>query len=213
MSDRLPKIDAYIAGNQPFARPILTHLRECLHRAVPEVEEAMKWSRPFFLYRGVILGNIAAFKQHCSFGLWGHEMAETLRTAGLGSGEGMGTFGRIAALADLPPAPQLESLIRHAADLIETGTRTKSIQRVAKPARVPVEIPAQLQAALDRHPAAAARFAVLSPSCRREYTEWIAGAKREETIARRVATALEWIAAGKSRNWKHEPPTAAQRAT
>ena len=44
----------------------------------------------------------------------------------------------------------------------------------------------------------------MSPSCRREYSEWIADAKREETRDKRIATALEWIAEGKSRNWKYE---------
>ncbi len=47
-------------------------------------------------------------------------------------------------------------------------------------------------------------LAQLSPSCKREYVEWIAEAKREETRAKRVAQAVEWIASGKSRNWKYQ---------
>ncbi len=42
----------------------------------------------------------------------------------------------------------------------------------------------------------------LQPSCWREYVEWITEAKREETRAKRLKTAVEWIAKGKSRNWK-----------
>lgn len=38
-----------------FAQPILRHLRALVHRACPEVEEAVKWGRPVFLYRGRIL--------------------------------------------------------------------------------------------------------------------------------------------------------------
>lgn len=206
-SARHPAVDAYIAKAKPFAQPILTQLRETLHRAVPEVEETIKWSRPFFLYRGVILGNISAFKEHCSLGLWGAEMAQTLRSGGIDSGEGMGSFGKITSLADLPPQHELETYIRKAADLIAEGTRTRSIQRVAKPAPRPeTELPAALVQALETNKAAAGKFAQLSPSCRREYAEWIADAKREETRSKRIATALEWIAEGKSRNWKYERP-------
>ena len=70
MGNNLAAVDAYIAKSAPFAQPILTHIRELMHKALPDVEEAIKWSMPFFLYRGIILGNMAAFKEHCSFGLW-----------------------------------------------------------------------------------------------------------------------------------------------
>src|SRR5579875_3017385 len=118
---RNPAVDAYIAHAKPFAQPILNHLRETIHRVVPEVEEAMKWSRPFFVYKGVILGNISAFKEHCSLGLWGTEMAETLRQGGVPSKDGMGSFGRITSLMDLPPVSELEGYLRRAAELIDDG--------------------------------------------------------------------------------------------
>ena len=204
MSERSPAVDAYLAKAKPFAQPILTHLREAVHRVIPEICEEMKWSRPFFVYRGVILGNLSAFNTHCSFGLWGGDMAETLRAGGIQSGESMGSFGRITSLADLPPTADLERYIRRAADLIGSGARTKSIQRVAKPARGEIAVPEALSVALQSNPSAAAQFAGLSASCRREYSEWIAGAKREETRAKRVATALTSIAAGKGLNWKYE---------
>ena len=127
---RLAAVDAYIAKAQPFAQPILRHLREAVHGAVPDVEEAMKWSRSFFLYRGVILGNISAFKEHCSFGLWGTEMAETLRQEGHGAKEGMGSFGKITNLRDLPPLPDLEAYLVAAARLIDDGVRTLALALV-----------------------------------------------------------------------------------
>ena len=48
-----------------------------------------------------------------------------------------------------------------------------------------------------------AKFYNLSPSGRREYLEWITGAKRAETRARRVAKTLEQLADGKALNWKY----------
>jgi hypothetical protein len=53
-----PRVDAYIAKSQPFAQPILTHIRELVHKACPDVEEEIKWSMPFFALRGVILGRV-----------------------------------------------------------------------------------------------------------------------------------------------------------
>ena len=65
-----PRVDAYIGRAAEFARPILRHLRELVHRACPDCEETLKWGAPSFMYRGKILCSMAAFKQHATFGLW-----------------------------------------------------------------------------------------------------------------------------------------------
>lgn len=200
---RLKAVDAYIEKSAPFAQPILNYLRELMHEGAPGVEEAIKWSRPFFLYNGVILGNLSAFKEHCAFGLWGSEIAKEVQADGVASSDAMGTFGRITSLKDLPPKKQLLGYIRSAAKMIASGERTKSWTR-PKVAKAPVEVPEALAAALKKNKAAAKQFETMSPSCRREYSEWIADAKRDETREKRVATAVEWIAEGKSRNWKYE---------
>jgi hypothetical protein len=67
---RDPRVDAYIASRNDFAKPILNHLRELIHRHVPAVEETVKWSMPFFTYKGQLLANMAAFKEHAAFGFW-----------------------------------------------------------------------------------------------------------------------------------------------
>ena len=200
----LPAVDLYIAKSQEFAQPILHHLRELVHEAAPGVTEEMKWSRPFFIYHVIILGNISAFKQHCSFGLWGSEVAEVLRADGVASSDAMGTFGRITSLEGLPPRKKLLAYIKNAAKLIDEGTRTKSLVRQPRVAKPEVEVPAALSAALKKHKAVGKLFDAMSPSCRREYIEWIADAKREETRDKRIATTIEWVAEGKSRNWKYE---------
>lgn len=199
----IPAVDVYIAKSADFAQPILTYLRDIVHEAIPDIQEEMKWSRPFFVHRDVILGNISAFKQHCSFGLWGAEIATVLREDGVASGDGMGTFGRITSIKDLPSRAKLLSYVKNAAKLVEEGSRTKSLERprVAKPA---MEIPEALEVVLKKNKVAAQQFQAMSPSCRREYSEWIAGAKREETRAKRVVQTLEWISEGKKLNWKYE---------
>lgn len=76
--------------------------------------------------------------------------------------------------------------------------------RPRKPPRSELQTPDDLRAALDAAPKAAASFDAFSPSCRREYVEWVVEAKRPETRANRIAQAVEWMAEGKRRNWKYE---------
>jgi len=63
--------------------------------------------------------------------------------------------------------------------------------------------PPELRAALRKNKMATKVFDEFSPSCRREYAEWIVEAQRPETKAKRVQQAVEWIAQGKPRNWKY----------
>jgi len=198
-SSRDPRIDAYIARSAPFARPILAHLRELVHTACPAVIETMKWSMPYFEYHGLLAG-MAAFKEHCSFGFWHQDMAAVVGTGK--DDEAMGSFGRIAGLADLPPDRTMLRYLRAAVKLNESGAPARPRPKPAP--KSSLRTPPVLAAALRAHPVAAAAFENFSPSHRREYIEWIAEAKREETRARRVATAITWLAEGKSRNWKYE---------
>lgn len=193
-----PRIDAYITNAAPFARPILAHLRVLVHGTCPEVEETIKWSMPFFQYRG-LLCHMAAFKQHCAFGFWkGKQVIDEADEAA------MGQFGRIEKLADLPPKKVIVGYLKKAMALNETGVPAAT--RAKKAAKPEAAIPDDLAAALasKKHAKARKAFDAFSPSHRREYIEWITEAKREDTRAKRLATTLEWLAEGKSRNWKYE---------
>ncbi len=199
MGTRDPRVDAYIAKAAPFARPILERIREVMHEACPGVEETMKWSMPTFVYAGGILAGMAAFKQHASFGYWKHALV-------VGEGverDGMGSYGRMTSLQDLPTKRQLKADIRTAMKLNEDGVKTAGARKAAAPKPAP-EMPADLDAALKKNKAAKATFDGFPPSCRREYLEWITEAKREETRQKRLAQAIEWMAEGKRRHWKYE---------
>ncbi len=63
-----------------------------------------------------------------------------------------------------------------------------------------VEVPPALAAALAEDPPASAAFEALAFTHRKEYARWVAEAKREETMQRRVQQALEMIKAGKTRS-------------
>jgi len=188
-----PRIDAFIAKAQPFAQPILEHARALVHAAVPEAEETLKWSMPHFTINGKILAGMAAFKAHAAFFVHG--------AGRMGEGQGMGSFGKLTSVADLPPDGQLAALLSKARDEIVSGAKPAKVAMTPK-AEIPV--PADLAAALAANPRAKATFDGFSPSCRREYLEWIVEAKREETRAKRLAQAIEWMAEGKKRHWKYE---------
>ena len=198
MGTRDPRIDAYIAAAPGFARPVLEHLRGVMHAACPEVEETLKWGRPHFLHHGLLCG-MSAFKAHCAFGFW---KGSLLVRGEARARDGMGQFGRITRIADLPPRRALAAIVRAAAALNEA--HVPSPARAKRASRPPPRVPAYLRDALKGHAKARAHFARLSPSGQREYIDWLAEAKRPATRAQRLATTLAWLAAGKSRNWKYE---------
>jgi uncharacterized protein YdeI (YjbR/CyaY-like superfamily) len=201
------RVDAYIAKAAPFAQPILNHLRGLIHKGCPDVGEDMKWSRPFFLHGGTILCNISAFKGHCSFGFWGAEIGKVLKADGVLQEGGMGSLGKITSIKDLPSDKQVLGYIRQAAALIDRGQGDNRIvvaRRVVKAPKAAVEAPPEFAAALKKSKAAMRVFDAFSASCKREYVEWIADAKRPETRDRRIEQAIEWIAEGKQRNWKYQ---------
>lgn len=202
-----PRVDAYIAKAQPFAQPILTHIRKLMSKGCPGIEEDVKWSHPFFVYRGAIVAHMAAFKEHCAFGFWGEEIAAELRKTTAVKDGAMGTLGRITHLEDLPSDKQMLQWIHQAAEFIASGAYTSPISARRKVVKAPKplpEAPAEFSAALKKNKKASAVFAAFSPSCKREYVEWIAEAKRPETREKRIATAVEWISEGKQRNWKYQ---------
>lgn len=198
-----PRIDAYIAKSAPFAQPILAHLRAVVHAKCPMVEETIKWGFPHFMYRGAMLCSMAAFKQHVAFGFWKGALLEGVGAAGA-NGDAMGQFGRIASFADLPSKAVLARLVRAAMTLNDDGV---ALPRTLKKRATTVDVPPTFAAALQRNAKAKAAFDAFSPSHRREYCEWIAEAKRDETRERRIAQALQWLREGKSRNWKYERPS------
>jgi len=189
------RIDDYIAKAAPFAQPILRHIRETVHAAVPGLVESIKWSMPHFLHNGKNLAGMAAFKAHCAMMIHGDGR----------QGDAMGQFGKIAALSDLPGDNELKSKLVAARERIDAeGTALKKKPEGKKQPKPELPIPAELVAALEANPAAKATLDAFAPSHRREYVEWISDAKQAATRDKRIAQAIEWLAEGKKRNWKYE---------
>jgi uncharacterized protein YdeI (YjbR/CyaY-like superfamily) len=196
MVTRDKRVDAYISKSADFAKPVLTFIREVVHEGCPEVEETIKWSHVSFQYKGILCG-MAAFKEHCTFGFWKHALVVDAADR---SDEAMGQLGRITKLSDLPPKKKLVAYVKKARELNEKAVKVAKTPAEPKPAIRP---PADLRAALEKNKKASATFENFSPSNKREYVEWIVGAKTDETRRRRLAQAVEWMADGKPRNWKY----------
>jgi len=153
---------------------------------------------PFFSYKAAPMCMMAAFKQHCSFGFW-----LSKEVTGGSDEDGMGQFGKLVSLQDLPPAKQLTAYLKKAMALNEAGVKKARPKAAAKPAPT---LPDDLSSLLAKRQHAAARKAWDSfpPGAQREYIEWIGEAKTDTTRQKRLATTLEWLAEGKRRNWKYE---------
>ncbi len=194
--NRNPAVDSYIAARAPFARPILTRIRETVHAACPEAVEKIKWSSPHFDYRGKPLCMMAAFKAHAAFGFWrGKEVVATSSEL-----DAMGQFGALKSVGDLPPKEEFTALIQKAMALTDAGVKAPRPVKHAKPE---VGTPAELAEAFAAGGAGQAFWDGLPPSGKREYAEWIESAKRPETRAKRVATTLAQLAEGKRHNWQY----------
>ncbi|HUD93154.1 YdeI/OmpD-associated family protein [Sphingobium sp.] len=198
MIDESAKVDAYIAAQADFARPILNHFRALVHAAQPDATEAMKWSFPHFVYKDKNLASMAAFKGHAAIGFWYSE-DETPARAQQG---GMGHLGKISSIADLPSDDELRAMLARAAAMIDAGAKPQWMDRRQPRAALPIH-PA-LTTAIQANPDAAAFWSAFPPGKIRDYAEWIGEAKTDITRDRRIAQAVEWIAEGKGRNWKYE---------
>jgi len=207
VTDEAKKVDAYIEKAAPFARPILERIRRVVHRACPDIEERIKWGVPSFEKHGMVCG-MAAFKAHATFGFWRGAMLDDPH--GILKRKGTASFmaEKITDVSGLPPDKILVEYVKRAVAL---NARLRSEPKGKKKAGTPrkktrpeAKVPADLASALRRSAKARAAFEGFPPSHRREYIEWITEAKREETRKRRIAQAIEWMALGKSRNWKYE---------
>src|SRR5215213_567289 len=129
-----------------------------MHQYCPDCEETLKWSAPHFEYKQKMYGGMSAFKEHCAFGFW-----HPLMRRDDNSVEGMGSFGKIRSLADLPDEAQFASLAREAMKLTDDNVKAPA---KPKKAAAPVVVPADLQAALAKSRKAAATFDAFSASHR-----------------------------------------------
>jgi uncharacterized protein YdeI (YjbR/CyaY-like superfamily) len=195
------RIDVYIEKAASFAQPILTHLRQLVHKACPEIEETIKWSFPVFQLNGIVC-NMASFKEHCAFGFWKAALMDDPKgLLQVAERAAMGHLGNIRSLKDLPSDKVMIAFIKQAVQLNKDGMKLPA--KPTKTKAVALDVPADLQKALNKNKAAKTVFAAFSNTNRKEYIEWIEEAKTDATRQKRLDTAIEWMAEGKIKNWKY----------
>jgi hypothetical protein len=202
MASKDKRIDAYIKKSAGFAKPILTHIRELVHKACPDVEETMKWSFPHFDYKGEMMCSMAAFKQHAVIGFWKASlMKDPMLMENAKSETSMGHLGQLKTLKDLPSDKKLIGWIKEAMKLNDKGIKIAARPKAAAKA---VAAPDYFLSAVKKNKKAFRYFEEFSNSAKKEYIEWVTEAKTDTTRDQRLATAVEWMSEGKSRHWKYK---------
>ncbi len=186
-------VDDYIAQADRW-RDEIARLRAILLDV--GLDETVKWGGPCYTLDGRNVVGIGAFKS--CFGLWFvqgallADPAKRLVNAQPGKTRAMRQW-RMQSAADIRPR-----LVRqYASEAAELAARGREIRPRRRPA---ASLPPELEAALGADNAARTAFDKLTPGRRREFAEFIAGAKRAETRERRVARALPLIREGRGLN-------------
>ena len=164
--------------------------------ASTDLVETVKWGAPCYTYDGKNVVGIGAFKSY--FGLWFHQgallkdSANVLINAQEGKTRALRQW-RMQSASDIKPAI-IRRYVKEAMGHIGAG---KQLQ----PRRSrPLVMPDELTKALRRRKGALAAFRSLRPGLQREYAEYIADAKRDDTKARRVDKIIPMIVAGAGLN-------------
>lgn len=198
------RIEDYIIKSEAFAKPVLRYLRDIVHKACPEVEETMKWGFPHFDYKGMMCG-MASFKQHCTFGFWKASlMKDNHKVFIKGENVGVGDFGNIKDIQDLPPAKIIIEYINEAMKLNDEEISFQFKKKTNTAERKELIIPDYFIKAVKKNKKAFKTFNNYSYSHKKEYIEWITEAKREEIRNKGIETTIERLSEGKGRNWKYK---------
>lgn len=202
MGKKDPRVDAYISKSKDFAKPILEHFRALVHKTCPDIEETIKWGVPSYDFKGPVCMS-AAFKQHCAIVFWKASlMKDPVLMENAKSETAMGHLRKITSLKDLPKDKILISYLKEASKLNADGIKRPS--KLKSGDKKELVVPPYFKKLLNKNRKALKTFNDFSYAKRKDYIEWITEAMTDETRNKRIATALEWMAEGKSRNWKYE---------
>lgn len=186
---RAESVDEYIANASDWQDELL-RLRDIL-RATPLAEE-VKWGGPCYTYKGRNVVGIGGFKSY--FGLWFHQGAllkddaRVLINAQEGKTKALRQW-RMLSAKNIKPAT-IKGYVKEAMVLIDQGQEIKA-DRTAS-----VDVPTELQKAIRSHKGASAAFKELHRGLQREYADYVASAKRDDTKQRRIAKILPMIVTG-----------------
>jgi len=186
---RASSVEDYIENAEAWQSE-LQKLREVLCKT--PLHEEVKWGAPCYTWNGKNVVGIGGFKSY--FGLWFHQGAllkddeKVLINAQEGKTKALRQW-RMTSIAEIKPA-LIKRYVKEAIAHVDAGREIKATR-----ART-VEVPGEFARAMRKHKGATAAFRGLTPGRQREYSEYIASAKRDDTRQTRIAKVLPMIVAG-----------------
>ena len=193
-----PKVDAYIAKQPESARLIMEKLRKAFHKGCPQLEEKIKWGIPSFEYKGMMVG-FGGFKKHVSWGFWKASIMDDPDGILGDKAKASPMSNKVTDVKELPTQAVIVKYVKQAAKLNDEGVKPTKKQRT-KPE---LKAPSYLTGAIKKNKDAQKHWKAFTPAKRREYIEWVTGAKQEATREKRLKQTVEWVSEGKPRNWKY----------
>ncbi|MDJ0794693.1 MAG: YdeI/OmpD-associated family protein [Woeseiaceae bacterium] len=193
---RYKTVDDYISNAGDWQSE-LEQLRGIL-QSTPLVEE-VKWGAPCYTHNGKNVVGLAAFKGWVC--LWFHQGAllkdssKVLVNAQEGKTKALRQW-RMTSARDIRPGI-IKRYVKEAIGLVDAGKEIKAERGKA------IAMPDELGKAMRRYKGATAGFRSLTPGKQREYTEYIATAKRDDTKQKRIDKVLPMIASGVGLNDKY----------
>jgi uncharacterized protein YdeI (YjbR/CyaY-like superfamily) len=183
---RFKTVDAYVAGLENWQDEIVK-LRDILRSM--DLEETVKWGAPVYVANGKNIVGLAAFKSHCA--IWFFQGAlladqnQVLINAQEGKTKALRQW-RFTNFRDIKTR-WIKNYVREAIELARQGRQIKPDRNQR------LVIPPELKQALAKDKKAKVGFEAMTKSCRREYAQHIAEAKREDTKQRRLKKILPMI--------------------
>lgn len=193
---RASSVDEYITDAVAWQGELI-RLREILLST--ELEEDLKWGGPCYTHGGKNVVGMAGFKSY--FGLWFHQGAllkdqkKFLINAQEGRTKALRQW-RMQTTKDIKPAI-IKSYVKEAIKLAREG------KQITPARKKPLVVPAELKKAFRENKPAGENFKSMRLGLQREYADYIADAKREDTKRRRIEKILPMLSKGIGLNDKY----------
>jgi uncharacterized protein YdeI (YjbR/CyaY-like superfamily) len=194
--ERYKTVDDYIDGSRLWGAE-LAKIRGILQST--ELTEEVKWGAPCYTYGGKNVVGMAGFKSY--FGLWFHQGAllkddqEVLINAQEGKTQALRQW-RMSSAKEIKPTV-IKRYVREAIQLVRDG------KSMATSKKKTISTPPELAAALKKSKVAQKKFAALTAGRQRDYAEYIASARRDETKQNRLRKIMPMIRQGIGLNDKY----------
>lgn len=188
-------IDKAFAGFNGFQREYCNHLRALIHKALPEVKEDWKWG-PNFNVNGMVCG-VWGFKNHVKLNFFKGSLMSDKYALFTDEDNAKGNRSIDFTEHMIIDDEKIMEYLKEAATINKQGVQ---IDRKA----IAIDIPEDLQRALNKHSGLKMYFEKMPPSHRREYVNYVDDAVGSETKDRRVKKVIEMIAENRKMKEKQE---------